>query len=240
MRVVYILLFFITLSVSAQIELKIDTITSVDFSPKKRIFKIKYHVKNLTNNKLSFFLTPNSAVPFSLSSLTLYPLYKIYQKGIFENVDDPFYEKIFKEHDEFEYLNDSVQKNNHVNELIEKYILEYKNFVKKYKENGGTSTDDVWIYANQKLLKSIITLNSNETKEFIIEFNWNKKRYYKIEDNEFYIDKKDKFEIELSLFLDKSNRKNALSEDEFSKFNTDVNFIQGIFISNKKEIDLKE
>ena len=78
------------------------------------------------------------------------------------------------------------------------------------------------------------------TQNFIIQTNWNKKRYYKIDDNEYYLNENDKFEIELSLYLDKTNRKNSLSPEEFSKINSDGNFIQGTFTSNKMEVNFKE
>jgi hypothetical protein len=240
MRIIYSLLFLISFTVSAQIELKIDSIISNDISPKKRKFEIKYHIKNLTSNPISFFLIPNSLIAHSASSLTLFPVYKIYQNGIFEDVDGPFYERQFKEQEQIEDLNDTEQRKKLIEEISKKYTLEYKSIIEAYKNNGGTSTDDAWIYKNQKLLQHIVTLKPNETKDFIIETNWNKERYYKIDDNEYYLDEKDKFEIELSLFLDKSNRKNSLSPEEFTKINTDENFFQGTFTSNKMEINFKE
>lgn len=240
MRIIYSLLFLISFSVSAQIELKIDSIISKDSTPKKRTFEIKYHIKNLTPNTISFFLIPNSLIAHSASSLTLFPVYKIYQNGVFEDVDGPFYERQFKEQEQIEDLNDTEQRKKLIEEITKKYTLEYKSIVETYKKNGGTSIDDAWIYKNQKLLQQILTLKPNETKDFAIETHWNKERYYKIDDNEFYLDEKDRFEIELSLYLDKSNRKNSLSPEELLKFNNDENFIEGTFISNKVEINFKE
>lgn len=51
----YSFLFLITLSVSAQVELKIDSISSTEISPKKIKFFINYHIKNLTDK--DFFLS---------------------------------------------------------------------------------------------------------------------------------------------------------------------------------------
>lgn len=48
MRIFYFLILLISYTVSAQIEVKIDKIISFDVNPKKRIFEIKYHIKNLT------------------------------------------------------------------------------------------------------------------------------------------------------------------------------------------------
>ncbi len=240
MRLLYFLIFLITFSASAQIEVQIDSITSKDLSSKKRKFTIKYHIKNLTNKEISFFLIPNSLIAHSASSMTLFPVYKIYQNGIFEDVDGPFYEKMYPIQDEIEDETDTEKRRKQIDEISKKFVEEYKNILEDYKKNGGTSIDDTWIYKNQKLIQSITKLNPNESKEFEISTNWNKERYYKMDDKEFYLDEKDKFEIELSLFLDKSNRENSLSPEEFAKINTNGNFIQGTFTSNKVEINFKE
>jgi hypothetical protein len=240
MRKKFYLFFFVAFSVSAQIELKIDSISTTDTKPKKREFAINYHIKNLTNKEISFFLIPNSLIAHSASSLTLFPVYKIFQNGVFEDIDGPFYERAFKEQDDLEDLNDSDKKKKLIEEITRKYTLEYQVLIENYKKNGGKSTDDMWIFKNQKLLQHIETIKPNEIKNFIIQTNWNKKRYYKIDDNEYYLNENDKFEFELSLYLDKSNRKNSLSPEEFSTINNNENFIQGTFTSNKMEINFKE
>lgn len=240
MKNLYFLILLITFSVSAQIEVKIDSIISVDISSKKRTFSINYHITNTTNEELSFFLIPNTLIANSASSLTLFPVYKIYQNSIFEDVDGPFYEKVYIEQDAIENEIDVEKRKKLIEEITLKYTSEYKIILENYKKNGGTSTDDAWIFKNQKLLQTIIVIKPNETKKFVIMTNWNKERYYKIDDNEFYLDDKAKFEIDLSLNLDKLNRKNSLSTDEFIKFQNDSNFLQGTFTSNKLEINFKE
>ncbi|WP_395061361.1 hypothetical protein [Flavobacterium sp.] len=240
MRLLYFLVFLFTFSVSAQIEIKINSISTTDLSLKKRKFTIKYHIKNLTNKEISFFLMPKTLIAHSASSMTLFPVYKIYQNGVFEDVDGPFYEKIYAEQEGFEAETDSEKRKKIIEDLTDKFNTEYEKTIEDYKKNGGKSTDDMWIYRNQKLIQSIVKLNPNETKEFEITTSWNKERYYKIDDKEFYLDEKDKFEIELSLFLDKSNRINSLSPEELSKIKKDENFIEGRFTSNKMEINFKE
>lgn len=240
MRKLYSFLFFMTLTVSAQIELKIDSISSTDVSPKKRNYSINYHIKNLTDKEIAFFLIPNSLIAHSASSLTLFPVYKIFQNGVFEDVDGPFYERTFKEQDDLEDMEDSDIRKKTIEEITKKYLSEYQAIIENYKKNGGKNMDDMWIFKNQKLLQNIVILKPKEIQNFIIQTNWNKKRYYKIDDNEYYLNENDKFEIELSLFLDKSNRKNSLSPEEFSKINSDRNFIQGTFTSNKMEINFKD
>ena len=95
-------------------------------------------------------------------------------------------------------------------------------------------------FKNQNLLQNSVFLKPNETQNFTIQTNWNKKRYFKMDDNEYYLNENDKFEIEILLYLDKSNRKNSLSPEEFSKIISDENFLQGTFTSNKMEVNFKE
>lgn len=59
MKFIYLLL--ISASIFAQdksIEAKIMAITASDSNPKNREFTIHYEIENLTNNSVSFFLTP--------------------------------------------------------------------------------------------------------------------------------------------------------------------------------------
>jgi predicted lactoylglutathione lyase len=240
MKNFYFLFLLITFSVSAQIEVKIDSINSVDVSSKKRTFSINYHITNTTDKELSFFLIPNTLIANSASSLTLFPVYKIYQNGVFEDIDGPFYERVYKEQEEIENTDDVEQRKKLIEAITLKYTAEFKTIIENYKKNGGTSTDDAWIFKNQKLLQCIVVLKPNETKNYIIKTDWNKERYYKIDDNEFYLNENAKFEIELSLSLDKLNRKISLSPEEYSKFEKDKNFLHGTFTSNKMELNFKE
>ena len=238
----YILFFFFSISFGQNkpLELKIDSITSVDLSSKKRAFTIKYHITNTTNKEVSFFLIPNTLIANSASSMTLFPVYKIYQNGIFEDVDGPFHERIYVEDGAIENTDEEEKRKTLLEERTAKRLLKYNTLIENYKKNGGTNTDELWIYKNQKLLQNIVVLKPNETKNFEIKTNWNKERYFKIDDNEFYLNEKDNFQIELCLFLNKSNRNNELSSEEFSGFESDKNFLQGEFISNKMDLNFKE
>jgi hypothetical protein len=83
-------------------------------------------------------------------------------------------------------------------------------------------------------------LKPNETKNFQIITFWDKQRYFKIDENEYYLDENEKYEFELSLYLDKLNRKEKLTEEEFTKIKNDENFIEGRFSSNKMKINFGE
>ena len=243
MKFLYVFLF--SVSIFAQnkiIDVKINAITHDDSDYKKRVYTINYQIENLTNNPVSFFLTPNTLIANAASSMTLFTIYKIYINGVFTPLDGPFFEKegidwLTKLRGIKDYTTPEAK------EIIKKALEEFeeqnKLIVANYKKRGGKNTDEFWILKNQHLLESKITLNPKEIKQFVITTNWNKERYFKQDDLEYYLDEKDKYEFEMTLSLQKDNFKSRLSEDEFQKIEKDINFIQGNFISNKIDINFK-
>ena len=93
MQIICFLLFFITLSVSAQIEFKIDSITSLDSIPTERKFTINYHIENLTDKEVSFFLYPKELTDFKSGSMSKTIFYKIYQTEEFLDFENIFINK---------------------------------------------------------------------------------------------------------------------------------------------------
>lgn len=165
--------------------------------------------------------------------MSLFPVYKIYQNDNFEDVDGPFHEKIYSELDKIDELKTKEEKEKLFEEISKKHTLEYQNIIANYKNNGGTNTDEQWIYYNQKLLQSIIVLEPNETKQYTINTSWNKERYFNIDYYEYYLDEKGKFEFELLLYLDKKNLQNRLSEEEYLNIVEDENFIEGLLLQTR-------
>ena len=232
----------ISASIFAQnknIEAKIIDITSTDFNPKKRAFTINYQIENLTNNPVSFFLKSNTLIANAAGSMTLFPIYKLYIKGVFMPLDGPFYEKDGIDWEtEMEGIKDytSPEAKEIIKKVVTKFNATNKLIVENYTKNGGKHTDENWILENHHLLESKITLNPKETKSFAIKTSWNKERYFKEHDLEYYLDEKDKYLFELVLDLKKIAFKDQLSEEEFLKIKNDTTFIEGIFTTNKVEI----
>ena len=244
MRFTYILFLFsiINFSQNKPLEVKIDSITFKDLQPNKRKYSINYQIKNLTNHEISFFLTPNTLIANAASSMTLYPIYKIYINKEFTPLDGPFFEKYGIDWEDFRETNKNLNKTE-LKELAQKMYDDFQNTnkitIEKYKKNGGTNTDGHWILQNDNLMKSKIALKPNEIKLFEIQTSWDKDRYFKQDDLEYYLDEKDQYEFELILDLKKTAFQNQLSTEEFSIIEKDKNFIQGIFTSNKIFIDFK-
>ena len=242
MKKIPALLFLLTLSVFSQnkvIDAKIDSISSDDVNPKKRVYTINYHIENLSDDSISFFLVPNTLIANAASSMTLFPIYKIYHNDIFTPLDGPFFEKNGIDWEtKLQGLNDysSPQAKEIIKKSVEEFTAKNKNIVGNYTKNGGKSTDESWILENHHLLESKITLKPKEIRNFVIKTSWDKERYFKQDDLEYYLDEKDKYEFELVLDLKKTFFKEKLSTEEYLKIAKDIRFIEGIFTTNKVSI----
>lgn len=244
MRLFYFL-FLISFSVIAQNPKLGVTITSIkteDISASNTEYHINYQIENKTSEELSFFLLPNALIANTASSLTLYPVYRMHQNGVFEDMDGPFFE--YETEDELEYAKIEDKTSDEAKKLAKnfqtKQAIVAMDYYKKYKDNGGTSEDFQWVYYRQKLLNNIIVLKPKETKSFTIKTLWNKNRFIKNDDLEFYLDENNTIEIELILDLKTNLFKDQLSEEDLAKINANPNFIRGDFVSNKMKIDFKE
>ena len=194
------------------------------------------------NSAEDFFLIPNALIANSASSLTLFPVYKMYQNGVFENMDGPFFE--YETEDELEYAKTEDKDSEKAKTLLKKFQTSQgiiaMDYYKKYKDNGGESDNFQWVYYRQRLLNNVITLKPNETKTYTIKTLWNKNRYIKNDDLEFYLDENNTIEIELILDLKTNLFKDQLTKEDLQKINENPNFIRGLFTSNKMKIEFKD
>lgn len=238
------ILFFsnIILAQNPQIDVRINSVTTDGKSKIATEYQFNYQIENLTNKEISFFLLPNALIANTASSLSLYPIYKIYQNGIFEDMDGPFFE--YETQNELEYakLEDkkSEEAKNLLNRIRTVQSIISKEYNKKHLANGGKETNPNWIYQNQKILNNIVVLKPNETKQFTIKTLWNKNRFVKNDDLEYYLDEKNTIELELILDLKTNLYKEHLSQDDLKKINENPNFITGTFVSNKIALTFKD
>ena len=242
---IFFFVFFCSFSAFAQnpkLQVKINSITTFPVHNSATEYHINYQIENETTNELSFFLIPNALIANSASSLTLFPVYKMYQNGVFEDMDGPFFE--YETKDDLEYSKIENKESEEAKNLLKKIQISQGTIAmdnyKKYKDNGGESEDFQWIYYRQRLLNSVVTMKPNETKTFTIKTLWNKNRYIKNDDLEFYLDQNNTIEIELILDLKTNLFQDQLTKEDLQNINKNPSFISGQFTSNKMKIEFKE
>lgn len=242
---IFILLFLYSFSIFAQnpkLEVKINSIATFSVHNAVTEYHINYQIENKTADELSFFLIPNALIANSASSLSLFPVYKMYQNGVFEDMDGPFFE--YETENQLAYAKIENKESEEAKSLLKQAQTSLSmiamDYYKKYKDNGGESEDFQWVYYRQRLLNSVVTLEPNETKTFTIKTLWNKNRYIKNDDLEFYLDQNNTIEIELILDLKTNLFQDQLTKEDLQKINDNRNFIKGQFTSNKMKIEFKD
>ena len=238
------LLLFVSFSVLAQnkkIEVTLNSISDTPISANKAEYHIQYQIENKTANEISFFLLPNALIANAASSLTLYPIYKIYQNGVFEDMDGPFFEYETELELEYAKIEDKTSEaaTTIVKKLQKQQEAEALSYYTKFKESNSSS-DVKWFFQRQKLLDNIVTLQPNEIKLFTIKTLWDKNRHIKNDDLEYYLDENNHIEIELILDLKTNLFKDKLSKEDVEKINANPNFIEGEYKSNKLKVNFKE
>ena len=225
-------LFLILLSIPMlgqgnQLSISIDSITTQN-STAELIFTLNYQIKNLTNETISFFLDTKKIIPSSVSSMQYRPYYSVFQND--NQIDIP---QILSKNRVISINDSDFVKN------LQMQTIEIDSVFKNYKNKGGKSDNKYWVIKNKELKQSIITLKANEIKYFSYKFYWNKNRYFLQDNLEYYLNEKDIYTINLAFDLKKFAFKDQLTLEEFSLIEKDKNFIEGVFTSNKIEIDFR-
>lgn len=235
-----LLLFFLYCNCFAQnppITIRIDSITSLDSIPTERKFTINYSIENLTSNEISFFLNPNALVSNSSASMSRFVSYKIYQNKEAIDIDNIFNNR---RGDQFQEDLKNAKTEEDKKKVIEKYLKEMNIDVAADIKNAKEDKNYFWKIQNKNLVADRVTLFPNQKETFSKTFIWGKKRYFKIDDIEYYLDEIIPHYFELSINLMKEEFKDKLSDEEFQKIMNDKSFIKGWYNSNRVEINFKE
>ena len=232
MRIQHLLL-LIVFSISAQnnpIEIKIDSITSRDSSEfLDREFTVNYHIENQTNNEISFFLNTNNFIPSTFSSMQYVPTYSLFQNE--NRIDASQIIKSKRMH---------FRANSNNPETTKEFINTNRDSIKLEIQKMKSDTLYFWKKKNRALLNAVFTLKPKEKNHFTQKIYWNKIRYTKSDELEYYLDEKSLYSIQIELTLIKKEFSDRLTSKELQPFLTNPNFIEGYFHSNKVEIDFKE
>jgi hypothetical protein len=237
MRLTILFFLLISSTVSAQIELKIDSITYIDSIPNERKFTINYHIENLTDKELTFIQSPNHFVSNSTASLSRKIIYKIFQNNELIDIENIFNNKKHKLYQE-KLRNARSEKEKR--SITDKHIEEIKPNLLPDLQKLKEDKNFLLKKQSQIIMSDILILKPKQKLSYTNELIWDKIRYLKFGDNEYYIDEKTPHYFELSINLSIDEYKNKLTPEDLQILNSYPNLSKGLFTSNKIEINFKE
>lgn len=237
MRYNFLLLLLVFQTAIAQnqpLEVVIDQIVEDDSDTNVRKFTINYHLTNLTDKDVCFFLKPEDLVSNNGGSMLNHPYYKIYQNDDFLNLGTIFGRQ--KKGEKRETLR--IDPKNISPEVLE-YLKTYYDIteiqIAELKEFGYFKTPLKSI--RDEIINDVITLNAKESIAFSKVISWDKDRYFFHDPEEFYLSETEKHYLEITVLLMKEPFKDKLSEEDYLSIMANPNFLKGVFISNKAEIN---
>lgn len=235
---VFILFSIGVFSQNTPIEITIYSVTSFDSIPSERIFTINYHIQNLADKDISLFLNPNQLTANLRGSNSKNIIYKIFQAEEQLDFEYLFGDKIYRQFSSnLDNAKTLEEKNKITSEFIKNGLkMDLDSIFKKMKKDGNYDPLDKISSAKIALL----ILKAKEKISFHLKQTWDKNRYFKVEDNEYYLDEKKPHFIQLSISSIKSLNKEVLASEEIQNLIKNTTFVNGIFTSNKMEINFKE
>ena len=225
------------------LKINIVSITSLDSIPEERKFTIRYSVENTTNKEVAFFLEPEKLFPAHSNAMAMGIFYKLFQEKEELIINGIFSNKKFRKIDgfpDFSKLSTDAEREKAVRNYIEEYMKKENDSIEKLAKKGVTQIEAHKIRASSSLLKAVCTLKPKETKTYSTEWYWDKQRYFKRDEFEYFLNEKATFYLQFYLFLMKEQYQDKLTKAEYETLMKIPNFIKGVYQSEKVEINLKE
>lgn len=224
MRNLFLLLFLsiftYSIAQNTDIAVQIDSITQRDTSPKERVFTIHYHITNKTKKLISLVLNTNELRPNMYNSSSWIPSYRLFQDQMMVETNT-----IFDTKKSDAFLKKTIQDLESNRENIKDYLLTQQKTI-------ATTT-------SKSIVNSVLKLNGDETKNYTATLTWDKNRYHKHFDNEYYLDQKSTHYLDLFLIFNKDELENRLLPEDLNAILGDDTIARGWVISNKVEINFK-
>ena len=101
-------------------------------------------------------------------------------------------------------------------------------------------TEEIKQKTRKEILESVVQFQGNETKKFTANLSWDKNRYHKFEDNEYYLNTNDTHFIDLFLYFNKHELASRLPAEDLKNILETPNLISGWITSNKFPINFKD
>ena len=231
-KITFLLLLFTTFifGQNALLKVSVNSLKSIDSLSQERRFFIDYSIQNLTGKQLFFFLKPDQLTSNVSGALSNCPYYKVYQENETIDANGILNQKL-----------ESVLPK----ELIEsmkkaKNDAERSEIYGKYFEERFKSDEDPKLKferERKELLEEVFTIAANETRTFHLCYIWDKNRYFKHDDIEYYLTENTPHYFEITINLMKKPFKDKLTEQEYNAIMNNKDFVEGVFVSNKMEIN---
>jgi hypothetical protein len=239
MRKIVMLFFCFPLLVAAQLQIKINTITTDNSDKNHRKFNIEYTLENTSDKEIAFFFTPNHFNSAHRGSLQTAMLFKIFENDTLIPADG----MLSNSKNDYSKLSNILDNTERLKILDKKKADELNislDSLRSYRKKIISDPDFFQKESSKRLMNSIIRLPPKSSKSYHKILYWNKKRYFKTDDNEYYLGETSPFFIELSFIAYKKELRSKLSDDDFNTITNSPAFINGYFISNKAPLDLSE
>lgn len=203
MRSTLLFLFFSSLLFAQNpiIDLKIDSIDTDDSNDKERKYIINYHIENRTDKKISFLLdTTNNDTITGVRTNHIIP--KLYQDGTL--VSDFLFLKNYDYASIYKFIADFRNSKTDAEEEAIKNDPEFLKLkihpicLEKIIERREPDYKKIRLFENNTIYKTLKTLEPKETHHYQLILYWDKERYFKSEENEYYLEANSSYSIELT------------------------------------------
>ncbi|MBB1192950.1 hypothetical protein DNC80_04610 [Flavobacterium sp. SOK18b] len=225
MRTLFLaLLLFTSLCSNAQntdIEVQIDSITHHDPSTSERIFTVHYHIKNKAKSLISLVLNTKELRSNMYNNSSWIPSYRLFQEKNMIETNTVFDSK----------KSDAV---------LKKIMQDLENNRKGLADYLLKQEKELKIKRSKKILESIVKFQPNETKNFSATLSWDKNRYHKFEDNEYFLDQKTIHYLDLFLYFNKEELVSTLLPEDLKIILSDPTIATGWIYTNKVEINFRD
>lgn len=225
------------------VKINIISVTSIDSIPEERKFTINYSIENTTDKEISFFLQPEKLIPAHSNAMGTNVFYKLFQGKDELIIDGVFSTKKFLSFEgfpDFSHITNEKEREEAAKKYFDEYMKKENDSIRKYTTVLTSNEIGYKIKNSKQLLNSIYTLKPKETKTYSIIWYWDKKRYFKRDEFEYYLDEKGTFYIQFYLFLMKEQYRDKLIAIDYETLLKIPNFIKGVFQSEKEEINFKK
>ena len=225
MRTLFLILFlFLFLASNAQntdLEVQIDSITHQDPSASERIFTVHYHITNKTQRPISLVLNTKELRSNMYNGSSWIPSYRLFQEKNMIETNTVFDSK----------KDDAV---------LKKMMQDLENNRKGLADYLLKQQQELEIKISKKIIESVVKFQPNETKSFSAALSWDKNRYHKFEDNEYFLDQKTTHYLDLFLYLNKEELTSTLLPEDLKIILNDPTILTGWIYTNKVEINFKD